>query len=102
MGFKKDGVGLGLEETAIHIFLYGLLVWSFLSSFKTLIIFNRNHNKDKNVHVQSSPYIPLSYDVASWSEITPCNKIDKTTSGLQIYGKRYDVHNNVAYMMTKS
>ena len=40
----------------------------------------------------------LSYDVASGSEITPCNK---TTSGLSIYGKCYDVHNNVAYIMTK-
>ena len=40
----------------------------------------------------------LSYDVASWSEltgseITPCNKIDKTTrlSGLQIFGKCYEL-----------
>ena len=24
-----------------------------------------------------------------------------TTSGLQIYGKLYDVHNNVAYIMTQ-
>ena len=47
-------------------------------------------------------YLTLSYDVASGSEITPCNKISiKTTSGLSIYGKRYDVHNNVAYIMTK-
>ena len=30
----------------------------------------------------------------------PCNKIN-TTSGLQIFGKHYDVHNNVAYIMTK-
>ena len=30
----------------------------------------------------------LSYDVASRSEIMPCYKIDKTTSGLYIYGKR--------------
>ena len=34
-------------------------------------------------------------------EIMACNKIDKTTSGLQIFGKRYDVHKNVAYIMTK-
>ena len=37
----------------------------------------------------------ISYDVASGNEITPCNKIGKP-------GKRYDVHNNVAYIMTKS
>ena len=37
----------------------------------------------------------LSYDVASGSEITLCNKIDK-----QITGKRYDVHNNVAQYIT--
>ena len=43
----------------------------------------------------------LSYDVASGSDITPCNKIDKHTSGLQMFGKRYDVNNNVAYQMTK-
>ena len=41
----------------------------------------------------------LSYDVASGSELTLCNKID--SSGLQIYEKRYDVHINVAYIMTK-
>ena len=44
----------------------------------------------------------LSYDVKSRSEIAPCNKIDKTTRGLQILRKRYDVHNNIAYIMTKS
>ena len=45
-----------------------------------------------------SPFkIGLSYDVASGSEITPCNKIDKPL----VYGKRYNVHNNVAYIMTK-
>ena len=38
----------------------------------------------------------LSYDAASGSEIMPCNKIDKT---LVVY--RYDVHNNVAIIMTK-
>ena len=32
-----------------------------------------------------------------------CNKIDKplVDSGLQIFRKRYDVHNNIAYIMTK-
>ena len=35
------------------------------------------------------------YDFSSGSEITSC------TSGLQMFGKRYDVHNNVVYIMTK-
>ena len=45
----------------------------------------------------------ISYDVVSGSGIKPCNKIFKPLS-LQIYrflGKCYDVHNNVAYTMTK-
>ena len=33
-------------------------------------------------------------------EFTACDKI-KTTGGLYNYGKRYDVHNNVEYIMTK-
>ena len=37
--------------------------------------------------------VDLSHGVASGSVIMLCNKVD-----LQIYGKRYDVHNNVAYM----
>ena len=40
----------------------------------------------------------LSYDV---SEITPCNKIDKQLVVYRFYGKRYDVHNNFTYIMTK-
>ena len=49
----------------------------------------------------------LPYDVTSGSEITPCNKIDKTTSGLfvtvvnRFFGKRYGIHYTVAYIMTK-
>ena len=43
--------------------------------------------------------LDLSYDVASGSEITACNIIDKTD--LQIFGKRNDVHDNVAHIMTK-
>ena len=35
----------------------------------------------------------FSYDVASGSEITP--------SDLQIFGERYDVLNNIWYLMTK-
>ena len=41
------------------------------------------------------------YDVASWREITSYNKIHKPLSSLQIFRKGYDVHNNVAYTMTK-
>ena len=41
-----------------------------------------------------------SYDVASGSEITPCNKIDKPLVAID-FGKHYDVHNNVAYIMAK-
>ena len=37
----------------------------------------------------------LSYDVASGSEITPCNEIDKPLVVYRFTGKRYDVHNNV-------
>ena len=42
--------------------------------------------------------INLSYDIASGSEITPSNKIDKP-----LVVKCFDVHNNVAYitLMTK-
>ena len=43
----------------------------------------------------------VSYEVSSGSEITPRNKIEKTLGGLQIFGKRYDAHSNVAYIMTK-
>ena len=43
----------------------------------------------------------LSHDVTSGSEIRPCIKIDKPLVVLQIFGKRYDVHNNIAYIMTK-
>ena len=40
-------------------------------------------------------YLNLSNDVVSGSEIRPCS------SGLLIYGKCYDVHNKVTYIMTK-
>ena len=43
----------------------------------------------------------LSDDIAFGSDITPCNKSDKPLSGLQILRKRYDINNNVAYIMTK-
>ena len=46
-------------------------------------------------HIYMAHYY-LSYDVTSESEITPCNKID-----FQISRKRYDVDNNVVYIMTK-
>ena len=80
--------------------------------------------RDQESRTLLSPIGYLSYDVASGSEITPCNKICKPlvklvpscskltmanvgertsliTSGLSIFGKRYDVHNNVGYIMTK-
>ena len=45
-------------------------------------------------HITCSIFF-LSYDVASESEITPCIQIDKPlvvyTSGLQIFGKRYEM-----------
>ena len=37
--------------------------------------------------------------VCEWNNAMQYNR--KTTSGLQIYRKRYDVHNNIAYTMTK-
>ena len=43
----------------------------------------------------------LSYDVASGNEISVCNKIDKPLVVYKFTGKRYDVHNNAAYIMTK-
>ena len=43
----------------------------------------------------------LSYDVASGSEITQCNKIDKPQVVYRFWGKRYDVHNHVQNIMTK-
>ena len=43
----------------------------------------------------------LLYDVASGSEITSCNKIDKPLVVYRFSGKRYDVHHNVAHIMTK-
>ena len=36
----------------------------------------------------------LSYDVASASEITPCNKIDKPLVNYRFSGKHYHVHDN--------
>ena len=39
-----------------------------------------------------SDYLTLLYDVASGSEITLCNAIDKLTD----LWESYDVHNNVA------
>ena len=43
----------------------------------------------------------LSYDIASGSEIMPCNKIAKPQVFSGIFGKRYDIHNNVVYIMAK-
>ena len=46
--------------------------------------------------------VQLSYDIASGSEIGPCIKIDKPLVVYRFSGKLYDVHNNIAYIMTKS
>ena len=37
---------------------------------------NKHHLFDELKYIKSVQRI-LSYDIASWSEITPCNKIDK-------------------------
>ena len=42
----------------------------------------------------------LSYDVASGSEITPCNKMDKPLVVYRFSGKVMKSVNNVAYIMT--
>ena len=43
----------------------------------------------------------LSYDVASGSEITQCNKIDKQLVVYRFAGNVLRYHNNAAYVMTK-
>ena len=43
----------------------------------------------------------ITYDVASESESTPCNKIDKPLVVYTFSGNVNDVHNNVAYIITK-
>ena len=44
----------------------------------------------------------LSYDAASGSEITPCNKIDKPLVVYRFTGNvMTSIINNVAYIMTK-
>ena len=40
-------------------------------------------------------------DVASGSEIMPCNKIDKPLMVYRCSGKRYVVHSKIAYIITK-
>ena len=42
----------------------------------------------------------LSYDVASWSEITPCNKIDKPLVVYRFLGNVMTSIKNGAYIMT--
>ena len=71
-------------------FLFVLLLLSF---FNILI---ETYFTTIDIH-----YSELSNDVASGIEITPCNKIDKPLVVYRLTGKRYDVHNNVAYIMTK-
>ena len=50
---------------------------------------------------QRSNNIFSEYDVAPGSEITSCNKIDKSQVVYGFLRKHYDVHNNVAYIMIK-
>ena len=42
----------------------------------------------------------LLYDIASGSELTSCIKIDKPLVVYRFW-ERFDVHNNIAYIMTK-
>ena len=42
----------------------------------------------------------LSYDVASESKITQCNKIDMPLLAYIITENVFDIHSNVAYIMT--
>ena len=68
-----------------------------------LLLFHK-FNKFRNTRARmldSIFYMALSYDVVSRSEKTPCNRIDKPIVVYRFFGKCYDVHNNVAYMMTK-
>ena len=47
-------------------------------------------------------YAVLSYSVTFGSKIAPCNKIDKPLMVYyKIFRKRYHIHNNIAYIMTK-
>ena len=57
------------------------------------------HANNKGADQPAHPDSLISTVVVHFSEkskITPCNKID----GLQIYGKRYDVHNTDVIIMT--
>ena len=58
-------------------------------------IFVKHHYK---AHIIKYCYRNSSYENASRSEITPCNKIDKP---LVVYRFAGNIHNNVAYIMTK-
>ena len=55
------------------------------------------------IHLQEQRENILSNDIALGSEISPCKNIDKplVVYSLFVFWKRYDVYNNVAYIMTK-
>ena len=59
---------------------------------KRFLRFPLNIGQNKKIMCVNSDYCHLSYDVASGSEITPCNKIDKPLVVYRFSGKRYDVH----------
>ena len=58
--------------------------------------FNYIIERKANIFDSGIFYTLLSYDVASGSDITLCNKIDKP-----LVVNRFDVHDNVAYIMIK-
>ena len=64
-----------------------------LSSFAKYCNAKRSSGQIFLSHPHTHDNFYLLYDVVSGSEIRPCNKID--------FGKRYDVDNNIAYIMTK-
>ena len=73
--FKKHKIAIKLDHNGLHSSLLPHIILRFLcpDMFDTVKFL-------------------LSHDVAYGIEITP--------SGLQIFRKRYDVHNNVAYILT--
>ena len=91
------------------VFMKDLFENVYFERKKQLI--NKHHSKNKMYiclslncssidarHIAFGVYLNLSYDVASGSEITPCNKIYKP---LVVYRFSGNIHNNDAYIMTK-
>ena len=73
-------------------------VWYLVVSIPDLCHLSTLKNKLVLLHNMAKNIMGLSYDVASESEITPCNKICKPLVVYRFSGKRYGVHNNVAYI----